>query len=235
MSGGTRHIVLHDIKAVYNYAINNEWVSLSLYPFRKFKLQKKVREKQYLSETDFQKLLNLDVSDNRKHQSLSVTRDVFLLSFYFCGANPIDIFNMRPAYKNTISFVRTKINYHDPDPIRIAIQPEAQKIIDKYKGCDYLLNFAENYVDYHSFYSMVCKTMKELGKLIDCPNITLYWARYTWATYASKIDIPGSTISKALGHTDSTMAERHYISFDWAKVDKANRRVIDYIINKEYE
>lgn len=67
--------------------------------------------------------------------------------------------------------------------------------------------------------------------MIGCPDITFYWARYSWATYASKIDISDSVISKALGHSVTTLAEKKYISFDWTKVDKANRQVIDYVVN----
>ena len=71
--------------------------------------------------------------------------------------------------------------------------------------------------------------MKELAVGLKESNCTLYWARYSWATYASKIGIPDYIISKALGHADATMAQRKYISFDWSKVDDANRKVIDYV------
>ena len=58
----------------------------------------------------------------------------------------------------------------------------------------------------------------------------MYWARYSWATIADSIDIPEKTISKGLGHVDKSLAGRKYIAFDWSKVDKANRQVIDFVL-----
>jgi integrase len=66
--------------------------------------------------------------------------------------------------------------------------------------------------------------------MIGVPNLTMYYARYSWATYASKIGVDESVIGKALGHTDVSLAGSRYISFDWSRVDDANRKVIDYTI-----
>jgi integrase len=63
-------------------------------------------------------------------------------------------------------------------------------------------------------------------------GLTLYWARYSWATIADNLDISEKVISKALGHKDTSMAGRKYIAFDWNKVDKANREIINCTINK---
>ena len=229
--GGSREIILHNIRAVWNYAVNNEYVSISLYPFRKFQIKKFEKEKQFLDESKFRKILDMDFSNCRRY-TVEQARDVFLLSFYLCGINPIDMFHLPKPKDNICTFVRKKVNYHQPREVHIAIQPEAAAIIEKYKGEDHLLNFIETYSDYNSFYSNLSKYMKELAKEIKEDDMTLYWARYSWATYASKLDISDYVISKALGHADTTMAQQRYISFDWKKVDIANRTVIDYIYNK---
>lgn len=182
-----------------------------------------------MQETKFRQLIALDFSNSRRY-TLKLVRDFFLISFYLCGANPIDIFHMEKPKNNIISFNRKKIDYRIAPKVHITIQPELQKLIDKYKGEQYLFNFIEKHTSYHTFYSNLERYVLEFAKLIDEPDFTLYWARYSWATYASKIDIPDFTISKALGHSDATMAQRKYISFDWSKVDKANRRVIDYAV-----
>jgi hypothetical protein len=59
----------------------------------------------------------------------------------------------------------------------------------------------------------------------------MYWARYSWATIADSIGVQEKLISKGLGHVDKSLAGRTYISFDWSKVDRANREVIDHILN----
>lgn len=74
------------------------------------------------------------------------------------------------------------------------------------------------------------RSLKELGSSIGYPELTTYWARYSWATIAAQLDIPKETIAKALGHGSETVTDT-YITFDYSKVDKANRAVIDYMMN----
>mgnify|MGYP000363609098 CR=1 FL=1 len=59
-------------------------------------------------------------------------------------------------------------------------------------------------------------------------NIT-YWARHTWATIAHKIGISKDVISLALGHEFGCKTTGIYIDYDLEQIDKANRKVIDYI------
>jgi integrase len=228
----SRGIVFRNIRTIFNYAINNDWVNASQYPFRKFKIKQARKEKVFLPEDKMQALLSLNFTGMQGEEGLTTARDFFLLSFMFCGINPIDLYNLPPSEKK-ISFVRTKVRFHEPQPIHIHFQPETEYLINEHKGNAYLLNFAERYASFDSFYHFVKHRLKAIGAMIGCPDITLYWARYSWATYASKIDIPDSTISKALGHAESSLAEKKYISFDWEKVDNANRKVIDYALYRK--
>ena len=75
------------------------------------------------------------------------------------------------------------------------------------------------------------KYIKVIAKKIGIPKISSYWARHTWATIASSIDIPKDTISAALGHGGNTVTDV-YIRFDRRKVDEANRKVINYVLCK---
>ena len=74
----------------------------------------------------------------------------------------------------------------------------------------------------------------EMGKRIGIDNLTLYWARHTWATFAYNLDIPDDTISRALGHSQTSGANVTgvYIRASNKKVDEANRAVIDYLLNE---
>jgi len=63
-------------------------------------------------------------------------------------------------------------------------------------------------------------------------GLTMYHARYSWATIADSLDIQEKTISKGLGHVDKSLAGKKYIVYDWSKVDKANRQVIGFVIQK---
>ncbi|MBR5469216.1 MAG: hypothetical protein IKU78_01990 [Paludibacteraceae bacterium] len=161
-----------------------------------------------------------------------MARDIFLLSFYFCGINPIDIFNLTEIKNNRIIFVRQKTSGKVITPIKISIQPEAMALIEKYKGESKIFCFDSHYIDYKNFYHTIQLRIRKLGKMIEQPNLSLYWARYSWASYADKIGIEEKVISKSLGHADVSIAGKHYISYDWERTDKANRKVIDYLFNK---
>lgn len=225
-----RSIIFRNMRTIYNYAINNDWVNHNMYPFRKFKIKHGgKKEKVYLPEEKMRELLSLDLSNENCWEGLSLARDFFFLSFLLCGINPIDLFNL-PRTDQRISFVRQKLKFHEPDPIHIGIQPEAECLISQYKGNEHLINLAEHYYSFESCYRFMTHRLKRLGAMIGCPDITFYWARYSWATYANKIDVPDSTISKALGHADATLAMSTYVTYDWSKVDRANRRVIDYAL-----
>lgn len=63
------------------------------------------------------------------------------------------------------------------------------------------------------------------------PNLTTYFARHTWATLAYEIGIPLDTISQALGHSFGNRTTLIYVKNDQAKVDAANRKVIDYLFS----
>ena len=61
------------------------------------------------------------------------------------------------------------------------------------------------------------------------PNLTTYWARHSWATIAASLDIPNETIAAALGHGYGNRITAIYIDFDKAKIDDANRKVLDWV------
>ena len=70
--------------------------------------------------------------------------------------------------------------------------------------------------------------------IFTCPlflaqPITFHWARHTWATIAHKIEISKDVISLALGHEFGCKTTGIYIDYDLEQIDKANRKVIDYI------
>lgn len=59
--------------------------------------------------------------------------------------------------------------------------------------------------------------------------MTSYWARHTWATIAADLDIPDAVISMALGHAGENRVTNIYIKRNMAKIDAANRKVLDWV------
>jgi len=225
----TRSIHFRNMRAIFNRAIDDEVTTL--YPFRKYKIQSVKKEIRAIACEQMREIYFVDLSGD---DGLRIARDLFMFSFFLCGINPVDIFNLSTDEATHTHFIRAKIAQKQSDPVRILIQPEAAQIIERYKGLEHLLCFADNYADYDSFYSQLEKRMRRLSVHLGY-KITMYTARYTWATIADSLDISEKTISKALGHADVSLTGKKYIAFDWNKVDVANRKVIDEVIYRGHD
>lgn len=224
-----RSIHFRNIRTIFNRAIDDEVTNN--YPFRKFKIKASHKDKDYMPVECMKKLMELEFPETEYLNR--ITKDMFLLSFYLCGVNFNDIFSWgkEVLQKNKIVFVRKKIAFHEPDEIKITLQPEAKAILQKYKGEKFLLNLAEKYNNnYDNLYGYMKHRIGKIGEKVGFPKLTMYYARYSWATYADQLGIDEKVISKSLGHTDQSVAGRHYISYDWSRTDEANRKVIDYVL-----
>jgi integrase len=204
----TRSIHFRNIRAVFNRAIDDEIVSQELYPFRKFKIRSEQKNKESLSAAQVKMLYGYDL----KTKSLCMARDFWMLSFFLCGINPVDLYFLRkPDSKGHVSFIRTKTRHNTNDVVKLLIQPEAQVIVDRYGAkpdSEYLLLFESKYVEYSTFKRFLSKKIRELSEMTGLAGLTMYWARYSWATIADGIDIPEKTIYKGLGHVDKSLAGR---------------------------
>ena len=225
-------IHLRNIRAVFNYAIDNEYTSL--YPFRKFRIKKEETRKRSLSAGQLRELIGYKCEPYQERY-----RDMFVLMFYLIGINAVDLFLAKPedVVNGRLEYKRAKTG----KLYSIKIEPEAMSILEKYKGKNYLLNIMDEYKDYKNFLHRMGIALKEIGsterkgrggKKIRkplFPDISSYWSRHTWATIAAELDIPKETISEALGHSIGSDVTSIYIRFDIKKVDEANRKVIDYV------
>lgn len=220
----TRGFHFRNIRAVINSAINEDLIGQELYPFRKFKIMSSRKSKEFLSKAQMQLILAYSSSLLTRQ----VARDLFVLSFYFCGINLVDLYQLGEIKNGRIHFIRQKTASKCDDVKSLAVQPEAMQIIERYSGKKHVLKFIEECATYESFNNRVQKGIRAISKELGIDGLTFYWARYTWATFADKLGVAEKEISKALGHVDTSVAGKYYISYDWTKVDLANRKVINY-------
>lgn len=234
MKTNTRSIHLRNIRSVFNYAIDNE--ETTLYPFRKFKIEKEETRKRSLKPDQLILLRDFSGEEYQKEY-----QDIFMLMFYLIGINGIDLFNITKIRDGRIEYKREKTGRL----YSIKLEPEAIDIINRHKGNNFILNIMErNKGNYRNYMVAMSRALQKLGdferkglggkKIREplFPDITSYWARHTWATIAALLDIPKETISAALGHEIGSRVTSIYIDFDQNKVDEANRKVLDYI--KQY-
>ncbi|MEI6554746.1 MAG: site-specific integrase [Paludibacter sp.] len=214
-------INLRNIRHVYNSAIDDDIVSLELYPFRKFKIEKEETAHRDMLLRDFRAVRNFTGTEIQNW-----ARDVFMLSFYLIGINMKDLFFLE-NYDNKVTYNRFKTGRL----YNIKIEPEAQELIDKFKGKNFLLNFADQFQLHTSFRNKVNEYLAEIAVELKISKFTTYSARHSWATFAGELDIPDKTIAKALGHGKKTVTDT-YNHFNDKKVDEANRKVIDYMLKR---
>lgn len=230
-----RSIHLRNIRAIFNYAIDNEFISISDYPFRRFKIKSEKTIKRALSVENLVKLRDYPCEAHQERY-----RDIFMLIFYLIGINIKDLLNLKEIVNGRVEYRRAKTGRL----YSIEVLPQAMMIIDKYKGKEHLLSIIEGYSDYRTFTGKINKHLQEIGgtkiqkkvggkkytEIVNplFPNLTTYWARHTWATIAAKLDIPKETIAAALGHGGNTVTDI-YIDYDQKKVDEANQKIVNYI------
>lgn len=150
-----------------------------------------------------------------------------MLSFYLIGINVVDLCRLNAIEDDRIEYVRAKTGKR----YSIKIWPEAMPIIEKYGGRSQLLYMLDEYGDYRKFYQCYENGLRKIAGILGIPSLTSYHCRHSWATIASEIDIPKETIAAALGHELGNSTTSIYIDYDIKKVDAANRKVIDYVIN----
>jgi len=235
----TRSIDLRNIRAVFNYCIDEEVTTN--YPFRRFSIKKEETIKRAITVEQLRQLRDCPV----EYEGYERCRDMFMLMFYLIGINAGDFLNLTNdnVQNGRIVYHRAKTN----KLYSIKIEPEAQVIIDKYKGKTKLIDTGHD--TYKGFLTCMDRALKRIGDNQGkrknhaegkkeyhgiLPHISTYTSRHTWATLAAELDIPKETISAGLGHNIGSDITSIYIKLDQKKVDEANRKVIDYV-NKEFQ
>lgn len=232
-SKNARNIHLRNIRAVFNNAIDNEITTT--YPFRRFKIRPEATEKRSMTVEELREVISYPVEPYAE-----IYRDMFALIFMLIGINTVDLHRLERVEHGRIKFRRAKTGRL----YSIKVEPEAQAIIDKYRGEKGLLRIADRWSDHRNFRHQLNKALQRMGeverkgrggkKIIEpaFPGLTSYWARHTWATIAAELDVPDAVISQALGHSgDTNSTTAIYIKRNEKKVDEANRKVLDWVLH----
>lgn len=227
----SRNHHMRNIRAVFKYAIRHDLDIRN--PFDRMRLKTERTAKRSLTLEELREIFSMEVQPYAE-----IYRDMFKLSFMLIGINPIDLFRLKGISSHgRIDYSRAKTH----KPYSIKVEPEAMEIIKKYRGSDNLLMLSERWKLPASFGTAANTALQYLGSLPSAkgrkkadsakyPELTMYWARHTWATIARKIGVSIDTIAAALGHSSSHKTTEIYIDEDLELVDEANRRVLDWVL-----
>lgn len=232
----SKAIHYRNIRAVFNDAIDDELTTN--YPFRRFKIRTEETRHRNLSVEELRALINApQTSKNLRNEREYI--DLFTLSFLLCGINLVDMRDMK-IVRGRVEYRRAKTHkLYD-----VKLEPEAAAIIEKYSGGKHTINIFDRFTDYQQLNRQINRGIRSVGRptgkqskvlgVGPFDGVSYYWARHTWASIASEIDIPYDVIAHALGHGQRTVTDI-YINFNQKKIDDANRKVIDYVYyGKDY-
>ena len=222
-SHATRHMLESYVRAAYRDAQKRRLVSRELDPYYDYSIKPvPLKDIETLTANEMHALMVCEP----KLGGQRMGRDIAMMSFYLCGANLIDLYEMQDG--NECVFVRHKIEHRYQRELHIRIEPELEVLVERYKGDGMLLSFKAKYKNYESFRHKIAHRLRELSVELGF-SVTMPKIRRTWATIAGGLECPEIVINKSLGHLDTTVNRRFYDDYDWSLTAKWNRKIIDYI------
>ena len=186
------------VKAIVTRAHTNGHLHRN--PFAQYHISPNVRERQFLTEQELQRVMNVELAD----RSLSRIRDIFV----FCCLTGI-------SYTDTRNLTTDNLENRDGGwwivsrrqktkvPFRVKLLESAYSIVEKYapkrKG--------------NRLFRLSCATYAntKLKKIIEACGIdkpiTWHCSRHSFATLALAKGMPIESVSKILGHTNITTTQ----------------------------
>jgi site-specific recombinase XerD len=227
---------LRNIRTVFNYA-------------RKKRITKEYPFLDYQIKVEKKPIRNMTIEQLRKFRDFPCEawqveyRDVFMLMVYLAGVNIGDLMECKGLVNGRLVYSRRKTAH----PLSIYVCPEAKKLIEKYKGENWLLSPSDRYKDYHGYMHKMNDGLKKIGetKIVKdkvgkmrkhqvtpvYDGLSTYVARYTWASLAAECGIQRDIIAACLGHSWADVTS-HYIAYSQKLMDEAIMKVAEYI-NKD--
>ena len=225
-SDATRHMMESYVRAAYKEAQKRNMVALDKDPYRYYSIKPvPLKNIDRLSATEMRQLMNVRPSQ----EGLRRARDLALMSFYLCGANLLDLYEMHKPKNGAAVFVRHKLEGRYNRELEIPIEPELSALIERYKGKDGMLLFKAAYPNYESFRQKIGHRLRELSDELGFV-VTMAKIRRSWASIAGSLEVSEYVINKSMGHVDSTINARFYEEYEWSRTHAANRKVIDYVL-----
>ena len=222
----TRHMLESYVRAAYKEAQKRHFVSRENDPYYDYSIKPiPTKEIECLTAKQMNMLMNVELP----LMGMERARDIALISFYLCGANLLDLYEMQEPKNGEIVFVRHKIeNGYDLRPLHIRIEPELKGLLKKYHGEGQMLSFKASYPNYESFRHKIAHRLREVSKVVGF-GVSMARIRRSWATIAAMLEVPDRVIDKSMGHVDSSVKDKHYEQYEWSRTAAANRKIIDYI------
>ena len=186
---------LRNVRTLINEAINQGYMNLNDYPFRKFKIQKEKPEHRVLTQKELSKLESVALKGKMRQRVL----DSFLFCCYsglrFSDYKLLTDDNILSLKGNKWLSLRTqKTNIKQKIPIYLLFEGKALNLIGKYDSLE-----AMNKIGCNADVNRILKDITCRAGIAK--RVTFHTARHTFATLLLGQSIPITTIQRLLGHT----------------------------------
>lgn len=190
----------------------------------------KHHERQIKQKPDYElKNLVYVLKDSREHQAAELA----MLSFYMCGMNAADLYQLPAADENTIyrlnyNRAKTKDRRKDKAFISLNIPDVALGLYLKYAG-----KLQMKYSTRETLDQALSIAMKTLGQKLNLPQLWFYDLRHAFADQAHNIcGFSTENVGKCLNHKDNAnRMTNKYIGKNWKIVDDIQRAVLKLYID----
>ena len=182
---------------------------------------------------------------NYKAKTKEIERalDIMRLSFCLCGMNVADIYTLgKSCYDEetrriTYNRRKTRTTRADAALSSIRLEPEAEEVFNKYRATkgNLLFDFGVKF-NMENFSHKTCESIRKLCKKLNLRLVSPLWFRHTWATIArNKCGVSKDDVDLCLNHVGNNPMADVYIDYDWSIIDRANRKVLDYVFHSDKE
>jgi len=220
-NSGTVLVAFKIIKIMFNFAINEDLISLNQYPFRKYSFKKPITNKNYLNEDQFKEVLNYDVSKLKQNE---IHYDMFIFACYAGGLRFSDVVELKwidflPKEQYIVKVIQKTKRKH-----QFKLPQKAISIIEKYrrneyKSTDFIFPLLKDDFDYSKtqeylfkdtakYNTLTNQTLNKIGKELKLPfPLTFHTSRHTFATRALNKGMRIEHVSKILDHTNISITQ----------------------------
>ncbi|WP_455613654.1 tyrosine-type recombinase/integrase [Bacteroides congonensis] len=229
LSDTTIRIYLTLIKVILNYAGKMNYVTYSIHPFILFKMPASNVRELDLSIDELKRIRDVHLLK----PSLSIARDIFMLTYYLGGINLRDLLTYNFKDKDYMRYIRHKTHNSKKGENKIVftLQPEAKVIIDKYLTKEGYLKFGK-YSSYKQIYSLIFRHIGKVSILSGIKKkVTYYSARKTFAQHGYNLGIQIEKIEYCIGHSmKNNRPIFNYIKIMQEHADKVFREILNQLL-----
>ncbi|SDF26440.1 tyrosine-type recombinase/integrase [Cellulophaga baltica] len=229
-------IYTRTLRVIFNNAIEENDISVDVYPFgkNKYKIPRTRKVKKALNAIQLKTLFEAKASNENEQQA----KDFWFFSYASNGMNLKDIALLRYSDFDNDKFTYYRAKTFDKSSekteITIYLTDFTSSIIEKYgnKKKDgfvfKIVSMSEDsetqYKKIKNFNRYINDHIKRIAKANDLPSdCSFYWARHSFATNSIRKGATMEFISEALNHSDLNVTKNYFAGFeDVAKKEFAN-------------